>query len=358
MTIPQPLFFTLPQLTERLPAPRTHPQAEQGERRSVAWCREHLPSLLGNEASVEAFLAKKCELIATHVYPDVATDRLDLIHDWMTYFAAVDDLLDDVRPADRTTASMPAILDPLLSALHSGVQPDDSPAYIHEMLDLIARLDKDLTREQKQRLVAAVEEYANGCADEDQLRVAGAITDFDTYMAAHVAVSHGSVVVLLLEYGLNIDVSAHLADPTELREAKDAAIRHVLLVNDLFSYRKEHFTGEVSDNAITLFTKHYGLDFQEAVQHLCDLILQTEREFYAFHDQVRATPTGHDPVVRTFLHGLEMLCSGYVRYSYVTPRYNGVDHNWNGVTSGTVTLLPDPTVYTAADSNDHPPRTR
>lgn len=39
------------------------------------------------------------------------------------------------------------------------------------------------------------------------------------------------------------------------------------------------------------------------------------------------------------------MMSGNLHWSYLTPRYHGPDHVWNGSTSGTVTLHPDRTIF-------------
>jgi hypothetical protein len=37
--------------------------------------------------------------------------------------------------------------------------------------------------------------------------------------------------------------------------------------------------------------------------------------------------------------------AGNLQWSYLTSRYNGIGHQWNGVTRGVVTLHPDRTVF-------------
>jgi hypothetical protein len=46
-----------------------------------------------------------------------------------------------------------------------------------------------------------------------------------------------------------------------------------------------------------------------------------------------------------YLDGMLHMIGGNTRWHFLTPRYNGPDHVWNGITSGLVTWFPDHTVY-------------
>lgn len=175
----------------------------------------------------------------------------------------------------------------------------------------------------------------------------GSVTDFDTSLQAHMGSSLGWPVMLMIEYGLGIDASHELDTCPVLHRAVELAIQHALLVNDLFSYRKELFQGDAALNLISVFRDHENLTLQQAVDRLCDRILGTERELYAAHDAVLASPAGNQPHVRAYLHALEMFCTGYVRWCFISQRYNGPGHTGSAIPSGIMTLYPDRTEYTA-----------
>ena len=66
-------------------------------------------------------------------------------------------------------------------------------------------------------------------------------------------------------------------------------------------------------------------------------------------DELFATELGHRREVRRYVTGLEHLMAGSLRWSYITGRYHGKDHAWNGKIGGTVTLLPDRTLLPTPD---------
>ncbi|MEU6865828.1 hypothetical protein ABZ924_21630 [Streptomyces sp. NPDC046876] len=344
-----PLAFTLPVLTVRLPAPRLHPAARQETRRTADWCRTHLRCILPDDDALDLFIAEHAECFALWCYPDTPLERLGLITDLMQFFGAVDNVLDNVRATDRTGSTTRALLEPVLDALKT-VSPDDAatctaPDVLRELLELMTRLRQHLSPRQGERLLHAVSEYADGCMQEDSLRAAGTVPDFDTYQQVHGSTSFRGLVMVLIEYALGLDVSYALATCPALQATVDVAIRHVLLVNDLFSYRREHFHGDASINPITIFLQQPGENLQGAVDRLSALILAAERDLYDARAATLASPAATEPAVIAFLEGLEMFCSGYLRSVYLAGRYNGVGHTWNGLTSGTVVLHPDRTEY-------------
>jgi len=58
-------------------------------------------------------------------------------------------------------------------------------------------------------------------------------------------------------------------------------------------------------------------------------------------ESLRGRTSGTGEYVAELGHAL----AGDLRRHYVTPRYNGVGHEWNGVTSGILTLTPELTIY-------------
>jgi hypothetical protein len=336
--------FTFPRLFCKLPPPRAHDLTEQEQQRSAGWCRQHLQSLLP-DAAIDTFLAEQLHLLAAYCYPGARADRIALITDAMMLFGAVDNILDSIRSTDRRAPGVQVVIDVILECLRGG--RSDAAAGLREIADLLSRVQDGMSAPQRERLIAGIDEYAEGCAAEDRLR-AQPITDFHAYMQAHIGASFRGLVLALIEYGLDIDISTSLASSPALRAAGENAIKHALLINDLFSYRKEWYAGNVSMNPITVFIRYGGKTLQQAVDCLCDLILATEAELYDARDAVLASSASDYPHVRTYLQALEEFCAGYIRCCFTIGRYNGAGHHWNGVTHGTMVLYPDRTEYLPA----------
>jgi hypothetical protein len=98
------------------------------------------------------------------------------------------------------------------------------------------------------------------------------------------------------------------------------------------------------NGAICLMNQH-GLDLQVAIDTLHDHLQHSETEFVSLSSQLLASSTGEQPGLQRYINGLGLLLAGDTRWSYISPRYNGIGHQWNGMTSGTLQLTEDRTVY-------------
>jgi hypothetical protein len=338
-----PVSFTFPELSTRLPAPRQHPHAEEAIAASHAWCREHLSCLLPTDEAMEVHFSQEMALAATIFCPDARGDRVSVIGDVYEYVRVMDNLLDQLTSSGDVSL-LTASLAPLISFLEQGPTAD-SPDYLRELGVLLDRVRSGLTPRQRQRLVTGMIEFAQGCLREGQRQQDGTVTDFASYLQTHEDVSFSAVGLLLTEYGLGIDISAELEACSPLAEACRLAIQYCLLINSLISYRRELVLDAAGMNPITIFMRYEGLSLQQSVDRLCEKIHAIERAFYTAHGETLASPVGQRQQVRAYLHALEMFCAGCLRWSLICQPYNGLGHEWNGTTSGTMILHPDHTEY-------------
>nr|WP_249402139.1 terpene synthase family protein [Streptomyces sp. YIM 121038] len=294
---------------------------------------------------MEAFLADQCALVGLYTHPDALPDRITPICDIYQFFGAVDNVLDNVDIADRGTPAIRAVVQQLLDSMRTGAGAAGDSLYAKEVTELVCRFHAHMSVAQRQRLQEALAEYVHGCAVEDPLRTGNSDLDFATFIGIHLKSGTRALVQLMVEFGLGIDMTAPLAACPALQAAADASVKHCLLTNDLFSYRKEHFHGDATMNALTVFLRDGCHTLQQAVDRLCEQVHTAEEEFYTAQGEVLDSAVGQCPDVRAYLHGLEMFSAGFVCYGFTCGRYNGPGHRWNGVESGLMVLHPDRTEY-------------
>ncbi|MFF3488901.1 hypothetical protein ACFYXC_37385 [Streptomyces sp. NPDC002701] len=99
-----------------------------------------------------------------------------------------------------------------------------------------------------------------------------------------------------------------------------------------------------------------GGDLQAAVDRIAATIHRVESEFDHHATTLRAGLAGDDTGLRVYLDALEAMIAGNLEWSYLTPRYNGRGHRWNGLTEAAVVLAPDRTLYLPLEAL--PSRTR
>jgi hypothetical protein len=324
----EPQFYLRP-INRRIPL-RRHPDFEALRQDSAAWTREHLAFALGEQ--VEEFIDYEHARWTCQCFPDAPRDRLRNLCHLTEYFFALDDTF--TRSGDRDARRFFAeILDVLAGR-------DAGPSRYHRVLaDVWGRITPALSPAQLTRYVGSVAEFLRGFAVEIATRAEKRPLDYESYMALRRASVSGRPYFILIEYALGIELSQAFAECAELGALNDIALDQLILVNDLFSLRKEHHTGDPL-NAIAVLRQSEGLDLQSAVDRVCDAI---ERQTALFLE-ARGRLLHQEPDRRAYAMGLSNIISGNLDWSYRTPRYHGKGYRWNGEISGIVTLGVDKTV--------------
>ncbi|ATL69225.1 terpene synthase [Nocardia terpenica] len=183
--------------------------------------------------------------------------------------------------------------------------------------------------------------WFSSAQEENVLRDRGEIPDLDTCLEIR-RLSIGMRPGLVgAEYVHDIDLTRLLKRDPSLVRAGHTAIEHIMLVNDLFSFRKEYFQGEyINVMASLLFTHQYSL--QNAVDFVCRRIRDADEALANLCDELRLRYAWY-PQVQTYLDTLGSICAGNLRWSLETTRYNGSGYGWSGLRNGRMTLHSDRT---------------
>ncbi|MFE0062887.1 terpene synthase family protein [Streptomyces sp. NPDC059003] len=197
------------------------------------------------------------------------------------------------------------------------------------------------------RCRAGISQVLQSWITETEIRIRGQILDFPTYLAFRRTAVAASSLPRFVEYGLNIDIGSELAAHPELKQLEELQCTYLVLLNDLYSFRKEYVRSKDPVNAIAVLTST-GHTLQQAVNYLCQLMQETEREFVTLRKSYLHTRPGLRSEVPAFLTGLGLLMSGTLQYHRMSPRYHGTGRPWTDIGSGYVTLDSNTTVITRA----------
>lgn len=199
--------------------------------------------------------------------------------------------------------------------------------------------------------------YLDGALAETSYRTSDQIPDPESLLEQRRETVAIRFFLVLVEAGIGIELSdAALA---EMEPATLGALEHISFVNDLFSFRREHYEGDHM-NLITALRTHENLTLQDAVDRIYALAGEAEDALLRSGRQLLRH--SRDPAVDAYLDAVCHFAGGNQHWSYIAARYHGDGFQWNGVRTGTVTLLPDRTVFTAgtqppnASRDDLPPR--
>lgn len=351
MTSTPPTFgpgtqFYLPELARRIPV-TCHPHVEDIKAKSNAWVRSRLGFALSDRAAMDAFCACEYALWTSLLFPTLVTDRTVDVADWTQYFFLFDNVCSGAGHLARRTDGARELFSAIKAVMEGRAVPIDT-SYAAPFEEIWSRITSQMSPRQRERFAASVICFIDGCFSEVRSRAAGRVFDYDTYMATRRNSVGGKMYFVLVEYGLLIDLADDLPGPLPgtgaLGELIGTTLDYLILTNDLFSFRAECAKNDYV-NAVSAFIVQDGLSLQGAIDKVCEVADDHERKFLAQRAAILDSHLGHRADVQAYVEVLGWMMSGNLHWSYLTPRYHGANHIWNGATSGRVTLHPDRTIF-------------
>lgn len=331
--------FRLPEIRSELPVCR-HPSYRLIESRGLRWARTYIP--FETAAQRERFVEEAHCVWTCLLFPGGSPRRVQDICDLTLLLFATDDAFVDRKRAGASLDDARRILAQAAAVMH-GAEADPSEPWVPGLRDIWGRLVARMPPRQLERIAVSLVALYRGAEREVAVRIGGDVPPVEDYMRLRKESVGAKIYLALAEYAIGTDMTAALGASSAVRELHDVASEHLILTNDLFSFRKEHYDGDAI-NAVTVMRHHAGLGLQEVVNELCQAIEGREREFIAKRDAILDSALGQHDDIRVTLRALGYLLSGNLRWSYLTPRYHGAGYRWNGSTSGEVGLYPDRTV--------------
>ncbi|MET8677142.1 terpene synthase family protein [Streptomyces sp. NPDC004647] len=325
--------FFLPELPRLLPV-AYHPKAAQIEFRSNGWVRRRLDSCFANEQDLLSFLRQRNGLYGPLTVPGADEQRALDVADWYQYVTVIDSSVSDRSALGADEADARAVFTGIMADFHGGGDGNEELPYGLAGKDLWRRISPGLTPAQIQRFAETLEAFLRGCATEIRFKLTDRVPDYETCMTVRLDSFGCDFIRLMTEYAAGVDMTAYDA---LLADVHTHAMRQMITVNDLLSWRKEH-AEEDKMTLVRVLIEREGLGLQQSVDRLCELVEHHERAYLAARDRLLRGPHGTRADIRTYLNGLDHVIGGSQEFEYLTPRYFGDGYVWDGSTSGWISL--------------------
>jgi hypothetical protein len=362
--------FRLPDLSRLLPA-TLHPQAQKIHEATHQWVRDRLRPYFTDEITFTHFVEHHVDLWGLLCTPSGRAERVQSICQSHYLIMMIDDQFARPTPGSAhgreaawygRTAELAWIVAEKFGAILKGEPADPETPLTGVFEEVWHSLTQHMAPELRNRLRTTLTEFIVGCAADIGPAPAGTSADFEVSEQASVAPStetsdleewlrfRGYTIGarynhVLLEHALDVDMTEPFEQEPTLLRAAELVARHQFLMNDLFSYRKEILAGQEHSNTLAVIQRLEGVDLQQAVDRLCDLAEQIERQYAHARQEIQAGSLKGRRDVARYLDEMWHMITGNIEYSLMTPRYNGIGHHWNGLTAGQVTLTPARTIY-------------
>ncbi|GAA3463549.1 hypothetical protein ACFFSW_00035 [Saccharothrix longispora] len=330
--------FRLPLFPRFAPALR-RPDLDHLEARCRTWLSRALRDAYSDDpAGFQRFLDQRTSLWSLLTYPTSRPDRVEVVCRWIDVLFSLDDAFAHASPRrtrDLGLHELPAVLD--------GATATTRTPHLRALTTLWRQLRADMPTPLRERFARTTADFFRACRTEREWQDARTAIGPSAYVRTR-RKSIGECCFPLLEHGLGLDLTGDLAVRPELRELNALVARHWIGVNDIFSYRKELHGGDTM-NEIAL--NPFG-DLQTAVDRVAATVREVEDRFLVLRGQLLTGAVGTSPGVRQYAEALGWMLAGNLEWSYITTRYHGAGHVWDGCRDAVVTLTPRRTIFATA----------
>ncbi|MEU1673649.1 hypothetical protein ABZ752_16660 [Streptomyces roseifaciens] len=300
-----------PQVRTRLPI-YINPLVEEVETRLAEYVAGH-PVLQCHEAKILQDQAAR--LVCLWAPQSVDVERILTAAKYVAITYLVDDLLDEGWQGIGTRESVTA----LKRVIAREKEPETA---VEATLASITNPFLDgLGNTFRSRINTALGNWIDSGMDSSVPRRLHLMRD-EEFLAWRVADVGYEANVAIAEYSVGCDASGY---EDVLRPLKVKAVEHVLIVNDVYSYRRERAQNGVAANILTLWTRRDGISLQQAVYRACDLVYDIEREYVALERDIVLREPGTAP----YAEALRMLFQGNRAIHACGTRYNGAGFRGN-----------------------------
>ncbi len=261
---------------------RLNPHLDGARQRLVDWVRQvqlidPVPGVWTEEKLVDFDFA----LCAAGIAPDAAPDQLDLAAGWLTWGTYADDLYPAVHGAARDLAGA-RLRNERLSALMTL----DGPAAVvpadgleRALADLWARTAGPMDDGSRRRFRAAVEKMLDSWLWEMLNQAQNRIPDPVDYLEMRRLTFGADLTMSLARLGHGRTVPDEVHRHASLQALENSAADYAMLVNDVFSYRKEvEYAGEVH-NLVLVTENFFDCDRPTALGIVHDLMKSRLSQF-------------------------------------------------------------------------------
>lgn len=334
--------FFLPEFPYLLPA-YTHPASERIAKDCETWIREKMRFALPRGDEMDRLIEERASLWTCYVLPTALDNRLSILCKYTEYLSVFDNAMVDREKIGKDLNAAKDLFNRVVNILDNNTDTIDFE-WGHTLHEIWTVMRPEFSDRQWDRFMVEVQRFLTGCIHEITSRVEDEVFDYDTYIKVRRDSVGMGMYFVLGEYGLGIDLSDHLENHEALHQIIDIALEHIMLTNDLFSFRAECVMDDYV-NALSVLRVNGGLSLQDGVDELFTVVEEKRVAFMRARRAIENSPLGADSDVRSYLDALWHMMAGNLQWSYQTARYNGVGHKWNGLRHGVVTLHADRTEF-------------
>ncbi|MFH9574379.1 glutamate dehydrogenase [Streptomyces sp. NPDC017230] len=297
-----------------------HPDAEEVERRALAWIDRS--GLCRSEGERARYAGTRSADFYARFAPHADPDRLWIAACWVYWGFAFDDARCDEGPFAADPAAFATMAFSVQRALEVPGRlhcADPYAAAVHEIGELFRTAAGPV---QNRRFQHAHRAWLTGVQWQIGNRATSRMPDLDDYLSMRLHAAGGGPTYAMLEIANNIDVPDREMDSPAVRALTEMAMMVASLDNDQHSHIREIRRRQTQQNIVNVLVAHHRYSPNQAVDEAIALRDAVLERFLGLRDRV--LPRASSPL-RHYLTDLGHGIRGNIEWALRAPRYHSPD---------------------------------
>ncbi|KAK3899372.1 (-)-delta-cadinene synthase [Staphylotrichum tortipilum] len=290
-----------------------------------------LEGLIGDERVLAKVRAADIGLFAAGWFPDAEYDILETAAFYCVWLVLWDDAIDgsggDDLEAEEYCRRSVAFARQSLGLDEPGSRPlQEAPTKVcGSFAGVGRRVGEYCGLEERRVLFEHLREYMEGCVTEYEWRRSGEVPSVEQFYSWRLKTSSVDVMLDLCRILNRIHVPADVLESDELRVMGVCVNKLLILINELFSLKKELKDGAFG-NLVPITMRASNLDLEVAAKSIVQDIYDCIRDFDSNSSVIKTTfVAGQQPSVADQVHQLiqayQAIATTVLHFSIVSPRY-------------------------------------
>ncbi len=241
-----------------------HPQVEELREYGRAWIQR--VGLVQTAAELARFEAARYWQLIAQGYPEIPWEILTIAHDWSCWGFFLDDF-DDASAAATQPDTLQRFFAQILAILYDAPLLSEPPLLLQVGEDIWRRMHRYSSSAWRHRFASTMSESLAAYQWEAQNRVSRRIPSLVEYIEYRRKTSGWGTLVLINDLALSRTLSEGTYSNPVLQRLLDTANNAMCWANDLFSFEKEHASGDVH-NLVTVTQAEYQCSIEAAIKRI------------------------------------------------------------------------------------------
>jgi hypothetical protein len=266
--------------------------------------------LKNNTIAKEKLINCRADFIACLLFPEVLDEkRFKNLFNFLCWSLFLDEYIGFEKTGEA--------FDQIIEVIERKREPE-SPVE-RQIDDILETMRPDLNDNQYKRFIEYLILYVEANKQELLQKNVTQFESVDEILELRLDSVSMDVCHALIEYAMDIDISDYLSD--DLRILENSAVRHSILINEIFSFKKEFEREESSECFNAVLHLFQTMNLEESLNEVQRMFEESENKFIAIRDKLMRVEKVNE-VLNSYINGIEWQCGGIVVWHYVTPRYN------------------------------------